>query len=77
MMEAVRNFTSARVHIADVTETVPGFAFGKEFRMPPTETRSLCGVALRNGVVMQPGTTVNCPPCRYLLEKGRGNGDEQ
>jgi hypothetical protein len=74
MMQPVRNLMSARVHIADVTETRGATHFGADYQAPPRDTEALCGVDLFDGVVMQPDTNVNCPTCRYALKQGKGQG---
>lgn len=66
MREIVRNLGSNMTHLADVKSTTAAVLFGSVYRKPPAGTQALCGVRIRNGVVMQSGTTVKCPACRHV-----------
>ena len=69
MRVVVRNFGSSKTHLADVTSTSGGLAFGKPYRKPPSSTRALCGVRIIDGVVMQEGTRLKCSACLYFNDK--------
>jgi len=71
MREIVRSFKSEQTHLADVESTHAAVAFGATYRRPPVGTRALCGVHIRDGVVMQEGTKVKCRTCSALERNGR------
>lgn len=66
----VRNFKSNATHYADLGEnqTVPAVAFGASYTAPVAGTRTLCNVALTDGVVMRPTVDVKCKTCRMLAD---------
>lgn len=70
MREIVRSFKSDNTHLADIESTTAAVAFGATYRRPPLGTKAICGVRIRDGVVMQTGTKVKCKTCRVLDEKG-------
>lgn len=72
MRVIVRNLKSNMTHLADVESTSGAVVFGVPYRQPPADTRALCGVHIRDGVVMQTGTKVRCSACRYLSHTERG-----
>ena len=69
MRQVVRNLAAHETHVADVPWTSAAVQFGAPYRKPPPSTRALCGVHIRDGVVMREGTKVRCHACRYLSEK--------
>lgn len=66
MREVVRKFKSSHTHLADIEMATAALAFGKVYRKPPEDTVALCGVRIRDGVVMQSGTKVKCRACHHL-----------
>jgi hypothetical protein len=70
MREIVRSFKSDRTHLADIESTHAAIAFGATYRRPPVGTRAICGVHIKDGVVMQTGSKVKCPTCKALAERG-------
>jgi hypothetical protein len=66
VIEPVRNMRSNMTHLTDVESTTAGVSFGVVYRKPPTDTKAFCGVAIRDGVVMQPGTKVKCRACLHV-----------
>lgn len=70
MREIVRNFKAERTHLADVEQSVITMAFGATYRTPDPSTVALCGVKITDGVIMQTGTSVRCPTCRFADKKG-------
>jgi hypothetical protein len=67
--QVVRNFGSNVTHLVDVNSTTAAVAFGVPYRKLPTDTRALCGVHIRDGVVMQAGTRLKCRACRLQAEE--------
>lgn len=65
-IQVVRRMTSTVTHVADVKASTAALSFGKAYARPAPDTVALCGVHIKDGVVMQPGTTVRCPACRHL-----------
>jgi hypothetical protein len=66
MKEVVRNMKSNATHLAEFDRTIAAVMFGAAYRMPPTDTVAYCGVRIKDGVVMRPGTKVKCNACRHL-----------
>lgn len=66
MRQIVRNMSAATTHVADVRWTSAALSFGVPYRKPPTSTVTLCGVHVKDGVVMHRGTKIKCHACRYL-----------
>lgn len=64
--EVVRNMSHHRTHLADVEQTVSAVAFGASYRAPVPGTKALCGVEIKDGVVMEEGTPVRCRTCVSL-----------
>lgn len=64
--QVVRNYRHEMTHIAEVTAVTAAVAFGHHYSKPAVDTRALCGVHIRDGIVMREGTKVKCSSCRYL-----------
>lgn len=61
----VRRMGSDKTHVMVVQDVVPAVMFGASYWMP-LEGRAACGVMIRDGVVMQPGTVTRCSTCNHL-----------
>lgn len=64
----VRNMGAEVTHLADLEGTLAAFFAGAAYRRPIPGTIALCGVAIKDGVVMREGSRVKCRACRFLAE---------
>lgn len=75
--QIVRNFGANMTHLADVRSSNAAVAFGAHYAKPdPKTTYALCGVHIKDGVVMRPGTKLRCSSCRRLGEMSRSITDD-
>lgn len=65
--EVVRRFKSDTTHVADVdVDRITIGHFIQDYRRPADGTVALCGVKIKDGVIMREGSSVRCRACRHL-----------
>lgn len=69
----VRNMASTQTHVARVESTTLAHSFGVGYQRPDPKTKALCGVNIKDGVVMQEGTKTVCSACRHMVEQLTGD----
>lgn len=67
-LDVVRNFKSSQTHLAKRGVSTRARAFGGDYMRPDPKTKALCGVNIKDGVVMREGTRVVCSACRHIEE---------